>query len=74
MVNELGCCKILLRAANWDGLLAYMYKRKDMEEIGCEDVGQIQMVQNMAQLQDLVNMAITCHILWVRNFVTIFSR
>jgi hypothetical protein len=56
------------------GSLAYICKRKDMEEIGHEDVGQIQMVQDMVQLQDLVNMAITCHILWVRNFVIIFSR
>ena len=45
-----------------------------MEEIGCEDVGQIQMVEDMVQLQDLVNMTITYHILWVKNFVTIFSR
>jgi hypothetical protein len=50
----------------WMGFLACIYKRKD--------VGQIQMVQDMVQLQDLVNMAITCHILWVRNFVAIFSR
>lgn len=31
------------------GFLAYIYKRKDTEEIGCEDVGQIQMVQDMVQ-------------------------
>jgi len=31
-----------------------------MEEIGCEDVGQIKMVQVMVQLRDLVNMAIFC--------------
>lgn len=56
------------------GFLAYIYKRKDMEEIGCEEVSQIQTIEDMVQLQDRVNMAITCHILWVRNFVTIFSR
>lgn len=42
-----------------------------MEEIGCEDVGQIQMAQDTVQLQDLVKMTLTYHILWVRNFVTI---
>jgi len=44
-----------------------------MEEVGCEDVGQIQMAQDTVQLQDLVKMTITYHILWVRNFVTIFK-
>jgi hypothetical protein len=49
-------------------------QRKDLKEIGCEDVDEIQLVQDMVQLRDIVNMTINCHIQWVRNFVTTFSR
>jgi len=42
------------------GFLAFIYRRKDMEEIGYEDVVQIQMAQDTVQLQDLVIMTIFC--------------
>jgi hypothetical protein len=33
MVNEIGCCKILLMAEKFDGLFGIHIHRKDMEEI-----------------------------------------